>query len=91
MSTRETTVNTNVSGTNKTYPAGGAAAASANTLFNVGLTKDTDKTTSSLLGKNGAFNGHAVEIWADGAVYDTVSGVYLYPGRDFNPGDIQRK
>lgn len=32
-----------------------------------------------------AFNGHAVEVFADNAVYDTVSGAYLFPGRDFNP------
>ena len=31
-----------------------------------------------------AFNGHAVEVYADGAVWDTVSSTYLYPGRDFN-------
>lgn len=37
-----------------------------------------------------AFNGHAVEIWADNAVWDTVSNKYLYPGVDYNPGDIQR-
>lgn len=91
MSTRETAVTTAVSGTNKTYPAGGASAPSVTTIFNIALTKDADKSTNSLLAKNGAFNGHAVEVWADGAVFDTVSGTYLLPGRDFNPGDIQRK
>jgi len=30
------------------------------------------------------FNGHAVEVYADGAVWDTVSSVYLFPGRDYN-------
>jgi hypothetical protein len=31
-----------------------------------------------------AFNGHTVEVYADGAVWDTVSNAYLYPGKDFN-------
>lgn len=43
------------------------------------------------LQKSGAFNGHAVEIWADGAVWDTVSNKFLFPGTDYNPGDLQRK
>lgn len=32
-----------------------------------------------------AFNGHPVEVFADNAVFDTVTGTYLFPGRDFNP------
>ena len=47
--------------------------------------------SNRLLLTSGAFNGHAVEVYADGAVWDTVSNVYLYPGRDFNPQDINRR
>lgn len=46
---------------------------------------------TSLLQTRGAYNGHAVEIWADGAVFDTVSGAFLFPGRDYDPNDMQRR
>lgn len=69
----------------------GSAAPRGTVQKNVTITKQAEATSNSLLGKNGAFNGHAVEIWADGAVFDTVLGVHLRPGTDFNPGDVQRK
>jgi len=46
--------------------------------------------TGRLLVKNGAFNGHAVEVWADGGVWDTISGKFLFPGTDYNVHDVQR-
>lgn len=45
----------------------------------------------SKLATGTAFNGHAVEVWGDNAVFDTVSGTFLFPGRDYNPGDLQKK
>lgn len=46
---------------------------------------------SSKLQTRGSYSGNAVEVWADGAVYDTVAGVFLFPGRDYDPNDIQRR
>ena len=37
-----------------------------------------------------AYNGHAVEVWSDGAVYDTVSGAFLFPFRDYDPNTFVR-
>jgi hypothetical protein len=90
MASRENSSDS-LSFTGKSYPAGTAAATPA-TVRNISISKDDDATrTSRSLGKAGAFNGHAVEIHADGAVWDTVSSAYLFPGRDYNPGDVQRK
>jgi hypothetical protein len=55
------------------YPPGNVAAQPvSNTYYN--------QSSSNIK----AFNGHPVEVFSDGAVWDTVAGVYLYPGRDFN-------
>lgn len=89
MSSRQSTDTTSASGVN--YTAGAASASTVPVVKNIIQTKNSDFNTNSLLAKNGAFNGHAVEVWADGAVWDTVSSSYLFPGRDFNPGDIQRR
>lgn len=69
------------------YPAG---SGSSGQIKSVNISQDTARSVGSLLAKNGAFNGHAVEVWADGAVWDTVSNKYLYPGTDYNPHDVQR-
>jgi hypothetical protein len=37
-----------------------------------------------------AYNGHAIEVWADGAVFDTVSGTFLFPFRDYDPNNLER-
>ena len=56
------------------YPAGnsGVATDTANVYYS---------QTSKIVA---AFNGHAVEVYADNSVWDTVAGAYLYPGRDYN-------
>lgn len=78
----DTTSNTGVS-----YPGG--SASSAGTVKGVNLSQMIDP--SRLLLKNGGFNGNAVEVFADGAVWDTVASAYLFPGKDFNPQDLNRK
>jgi hypothetical protein len=90
MASRENSSDS-LSFTGKSYPAGTAAATPASTVRNISISKNDDATRTSVLGKNGAFNGHAIEVHADGAVWDTVSSAYLFPGRDYNPGDFQRK
>jgi len=86
MSTRLTSPDT-TSASGVSYPAG---SASSSTLKSLKLSQDIGRSAFSLLGKSGAFNGHAVEVWADGAVWDTVSNKYLYPGTDYNVHDVQR-
>lgn len=88
MSTRQSTDTTSNSGVS--YPAGSGAATANSTVRGISITKDATATSISKLGVSGAFNGHAVEIHADKAVWDTVSNKYLLPGTDFNPGDMQR-
>ena len=88
MASRESTDTTSTSG--KSYPAGSGASSSAATVKGVVYSKNIHASTKSKLGSSGAFNGHAVEVFADGAVWDTTSSKYLYPGVDFNPGDVQR-
>lgn len=88
MASRESSVLISVSGTFKTYPAGVAATSANNTLKNVSISLDPVKS-AQLSAKT--FNGHTVEVYADGAVWDTVSNKYLQPGVDFNPHDSQRK
>jgi hypothetical protein len=83
MSSRSSNDNTSASGVS--YPTG---ISSATSIKNV---KYSQHINDSTLVRNGAFNGHAVEVWADGAVFDTVTGSYLFPGRDYNPTDIQKR
>jgi hypothetical protein len=71
----------------KSYPAGPAAPSTA-TVKNIAQTLSV--TASNNLSSR-VFNGHAVQVLADGAVWDTVSNAYLQPGTDFNPGDVQRR
>jgi hypothetical protein len=80
MSSRESNDNSSNSGVSY---AGGVASSKG--------TKLSQRSDGSLLKASGAFNGHAVEIWADNTVWDTVSNVALFPGRDYNPGDLHRK
>jgi hypothetical protein len=68
-----------------TYPAG--SSTSAITVTN---TSYSQVSNGSALLRNGAYNGHAVEVFGDGAVWDTVTGTYLFPFRDYNPLDLQR-
>lgn len=86
MSNRETSDSTSQSGVS--YPAGSAGV--SGNVKNVKISLDDSRSRTSKLATAGAFNGHAVIIHADGAVWDSVSNVYLYPGKDFNPGDVQR-
>lgn len=60
-----------------------------NAMTQKDITLSQSVASNSQIFKNGAYNGHAVEVWADGAVYDTVSGVFLFPGRDYNPNDLR--
>ena len=48
------------------------------------------QTVNNKLATAMAYNGHAVEVWADGAVWDTVSGAFLFPFRDFDPNNLER-
>jgi hypothetical protein len=86
MSNRETSDTSSQSGVS--YPAG-TAGASGN-VKNVKISLDDQKTRLSKLGSSGAFNGHAVIIHADYSVWDSTSNKYLYPGVDYNVGDLQR-
>jgi hypothetical protein len=83
MSSRQSNDSTSSSGVS--YPGALATAVTQKSI------KYSQHLNDSLLVRNGAFNGHAVEVWADGAVFDTVSGSYLFPGRDYNPSDIQKR
>lgn len=85
MSSRKSNDTTSSSGVS--FPGG----SSANSQTTKGVTYSQTSDSDRLLQKNGAFNGHAVEVYADGAVWDTVSGKYLFPGTDFNLQDINRK
>jgi len=86
MSNRESSDSSSSSGVS--YPAGSTSGAA--TQKGIKLSLDEQKTRISKLGSSGAFNGHAVVIHADNAVWDSVSNKYLYPGTDYNPGDVQR-
>ena len=81
MAHRESNDNSSSSGVS--YPAGVSG-----TVKSIKYSQYSDP--NRLLLKNGAYNGHAVEVFADGAVWDTVSNVYLFPFRDYNPHDLQR-
>lgn len=87
MSSRVTNPD-NTSQSGVSYPSG--SSSSGTTQKNIKISLDDQRTRVSKLGVSGAFNGHAVEIYADGAVWDTSSGAYLFPGRDYNPSDLQR-
>ncbi len=65
------------------YPAGVAG-----TVKNIKYSQFQDPNRKLL--RNGAFNGNAIEVFADGAVWDTVNNVYLFPDRDYNVHDLQR-
>lgn len=69
------------------FAAGSSSSALQQRDVNYSQTVDSGR----LVVKSGGFNGNAVEVWADNSVYDTVAGVFLFPGRDYNPGDLQRK
>lgn len=86
MANREQSDSTSASGVS--YPAGSAGA--TGNQKGIKLSLNDTQTRISKLGVSGAFNGHSVIIHADGAVWDSSSSVYLYPGKDFNPGDVQR-
>lgn len=85
MANRESSDSTSQTGVS--YPAGSAGGGNQK---DIKLSIDDNATRKSKLGAGGAFNGHPVIIHADGAVWDSTSSVYLYPGKDFNPGDVQR-
>jgi hypothetical protein len=72
MSKRETQTSTGRLGGVVTYPAGNPTAPSiTNTYVNV-----ASRAVA-------AYNGHTVIVSADNSVWDTVNGVYLYPGVDY--------
>jgi hypothetical protein len=83
MSSRQT--NDSSSGSGVSYAAGNAASGA---VKNISESKTADASTNSLVAKS---SPHPIEVWADGSVFDTVTGTYLLPGRDFNPGDTQRR
>jgi len=83
MSSRQSNDSTSGSGVN--YAASHSAAIVQKNI------KYSQQVSDNVLQKNGAFNGHVVEVWADGSVWDTVSNVFLFPGRDYNPSDVQKR
>lgn len=85
MSSRKSTDNTSLTGVS--FVAG--SSASAMTQKDINYSQRVDNNNQLI--RSGGFNGNAVEVWADNAVYDTVAGVFLFPGRDYNPADLQRK
>ena len=83
MSNRESQDNTSASGVS--YPGASSAA-----MTQKGV-KYSQHVSDNVLQKRGAFNGHPVQVFADGAVWDTVSNKYLFPGQDYDPNDVQRR
>jgi len=85
MATRKSTDTTSQNGI---AFAGGSSSSAPSTIKDVNYSQMVDPGRALL--KNGAYNGHAVEVWADNAVFDTVTGAFLFPGRDYNVNDLQR-
>jgi hypothetical protein len=56
---------------------------------NVSMSRHKAAESSKLVAATGATAGQ-YEIQADFAVWDNVNNKYLFPGRDYNPGDLQR-
>ena len=75
---------------NDTTSQTGVAFASGNpnamTQRNINLSQQVNNKVAT----STAYNGHGIEVWADGAVYDTVSGVFLFPFRDYDPNSLGR-
>lgn len=86
MSSRKSNDNSSNSGVS--YP-GGSGNAAAQVVKGVNYSQMSD--SNRLLLKQGGFNGNPVEVFADGAVWDTVLNRYLFPGTDYNPQDLNRK
>ena len=84
MSSRKTSPDTS-SSSGVSFAAGSGSSGQVKSV-NISLSDNATRLSKAAT----AFNGHAVEIWADNAVWDTVSNKYLYPGVDYNPGDLQR-
>jgi len=84
MASRESSDTTSQTGVS--YP-GGPSSTSV-TQKNIKLSKNLEYSTN-ISAK--VFNGHLCEVHCDNAVWDTVNSAYLFPGKDFNPGDLQRK
>lgn len=82
MSSRKSTDGTSQSGVS-------FSPGNPNALTQKDINLSQNVSPNSAIFKNGAYNGHAVEIWADGSVFDTVSGTFLFPFRDFNPNDLR--
>ncbi len=77
--------NDNTSSTGVSFPGGSQSL----TVKGVNYSQFVDQNRA--LTRSGGFSGNAVEVYADGAVWDIVAGAYLFPGRDFNPSDINRR
>jgi hypothetical protein len=85
MSTRQSSDNSSASGVS--YAAG--TASPAGTLAkNLTLSKSAEASTTSVLAKRWP---NPIEVWADGSVYDTLTGLYLQPSKDFTIGELQRR
>lgn len=85
MSHRESNDTSSTSGVS--YPAG--SSTSATTVKGTKLSQFVDSNRK--LQSSGGFNGNPVEVFADGSVWDTVNNVYLFPGRDYNPQDVNKR
>lgn len=84
MSTRKNSSDS-LSQNGVSFAAGSSSSANQQRDINYSQTVNNSKLVTG-----GAYNGHAVEVWADGSVWDTVSSAFLFPGRDYNPLDLQR-
>ena len=85
MSSRQSIDNSSASGVS--YAAG--AASPVGTLAkDIALSKSQDAALNSVLAKRWP---NPIEVWADGSVYDTVTGLYLQPSKDYTIGELQRR
>jgi hypothetical protein len=85
MSSRQSTDTISASGLS--YNAGNASTAGT-VVRNIALSKGSEASTSSVLAKRWP---NPIEVWSDGAVFDTVTGKFLMPGTDFTVGELQRR
>jgi hypothetical protein len=83
MSSRQSQDNTSASGVS--YAAGSAAGTP---VRNIRESVSSDASTNSVLARRWPT---PLEVWADNSVFDTVTGLYLQPGKDFLIGELQRR
>jgi hypothetical protein len=80
MSSRQSSDPTSSSGVSYASPTG-------TVVKGIELSQSTDAGTNSWLARHWP---NPIQVWADGSVFDTVTGKFLLSGRDFQFTDLQR-